>query len=141
MHDPSPRTARFWLKLNAASSAACGLACLLAAAPLAALLLSAPPDWTAPALRMLGAGLLIFAGLVAHTGLRPVPPAAHVQAISAADALWVLGSLALIAAAPGAFTAAGFWVTLTVAAGVAAFGLGQVHGVRRMTARPGAKGA
>ena len=112
------------LKLDAAVTGANGAAYLLAA-PLLADLLGLPAGW----LRGVGAFLLLFGVAVWAVAARPARTA--VEAVVAANALWVAGSVAVVLAGLGSPTTIGaVWLVLQAAV-VAAFAVLQAAGLRR----------
>lgn len=122
------RLLRASLLCNAAFSACTGAA--MAALPR---LVAAHTGLDTPvALRLLGLGLLAFAGGVAWTGTRGRLTALPAVVISFADLLWVVGSAALVLAAPPFIGAGGAESVLLVAAVVLGFGVTQLLGVRRL---------
>ncbi len=84
------------------------------------------------ALRLLGLGLLAFAGLVAWTGARKRLRALPAVLISFADLLWVAGSAALVLVPPPFMHPGAARAVLLVALAVLGFGVGQLLGVRRL---------
>ncbi len=88
------------LAANAAFSGATGLGALTLAGSLAESL--GPPAWS---LRVLGAGLLVFAALVARESVAPGRSGA--LQIIAADMAWVASAVTLIAMAPSWLTGTG----------------------------------
>ena len=121
-----PRTSllRLALRLDAVVTGANGAAYLLAA-PLLADLLGLPAAW----LRGAGAFLLLFGVGVWAVGARPERTA--VEAVVAANALWVTGSVAVVLAGLGSPTTLGaVWLVLQAVV-VAAFAVLQAAGLRR----------
>ncbi len=119
---PSLRTA---LKLDAAVTGANGAAYLAAAGPLSSLLGIAPGP-----LRAIGAFLVVFALAVAATARPAVPNRLAIAAVIAANVLWVVDSVAVLATGAWSPTAAGsVWIALQ-ALTVAAFAALQVAGRR-----------
>ena len=120
---------RSTLVINAISTALCGLALLLAPAPLAELLGVSPPAILAG----VGAGLVLYAaGLVWTARRKPIPGAAAWAAI-VLDLGWVLGSVAVVEL--GILSSIGAGLVALVAALVLVFAVLQLVGVRR-AARP-----
>ncbi|GGX42156.1 hypothetical protein GCM10007385_07180 [Tateyamaria omphalii] len=117
---PRSAAARAFLKLNSQFSALNGLALLLAAGTLTPVLFAHPVDWAALGLRGLGVGLLAFAGVVYLLSRNKFLSRAAVNEIVVLDALWVIGSVLLIAFFGSVFTTYGM-VILTVVAMVVAF--------------------
>lgn len=113
---------------NAVFSATTGAALTLVPVEVAELAgLDAPA-----ALRLLGTGLLAFAGLVAWVGTRARLRALPAVLISFADLMWVAVSVALVLVAPPLILAGGSLSVLLVALAVLGFGVGQLLGVRRL---------
>ena len=122
---PSSAAARLFLKLNSQFSALNGLALLLAAGILAPTLFENPVDWIALALRGLGVGLLAFASLLYLLSKNRFISRAAVHEIVLLDALWVVGSIVLIALFGNLFTTPGIVVVAVVALVVALFAIAQ----------------
>lgn len=119
------------LLANAAFSTVSGAAVLAFAEGLAAQL-GVPWAWLLPAL---GVGLLVFAALLVATARRrPIDLRAAV-AISAADGLWVAGSVALVWLDPTGTTTLGRWLVLGVADVVLLLALAQAWGIHRARGR------
>ncbi len=132
-HQANDRPLRAALLGNAGFSALSALACLLASGTIAKAL-SAPSATllglvAADIVFELGILLLAFAGLVALIATRPLLSRGWVAAIIAADALWVIDSVALLAVFPESLTTAGFWIVLDVAVVVALFAAAQAVGL------------
>jgi hypothetical protein len=118
---------RTTLRLNAATSLLGGLAATAAAGPVDRLLGTREPGWV----RVMGVGLLLFAGGVAATSGATVDRLARrTPFISAADATWVAASTATIAA--GWYSVRGKAIVAAGAVGVAAFCARQLVLVRRL---------
>jgi hypothetical protein len=118
---------RTTLRLNAATSLLGGLAATAAAGPVDRLLGTREPG----RVRVMGVGLLLFAGGVAATSGATVDRLARrTPVISAADATWVAASAATIAA--GWYPVRGKAIVAAVAVGVAAFCARQLVLVRRL---------
>ena len=122
---PAPTSLlRLALRLDAVVTGANGAAYLLAA-PLLANLLGLPAGW----LRGVGTFLLLFGVAVWAVAARPARTA--VEAVVAANALWVAGSVAVVLAGLGSPTTIGaVWLVLQAAV-VAAFAVLQAAGLRR----------
>ncbi|MGF1505087.1 MAG: SRPBCC family protein [Anaerolineae bacterium] len=86
--------------------------------------------------RLVGVGLLGFAGLVAWTGTRQPVNTFHAVVISLADILWVLGTILLIGLAAGSLQPAGIAALVVVAGFVLLFAVLQMHGINAMYAVP-----
>ena len=110
------------LAANAAFSGLTGLSALILAGTLEESL--GPPAW---ALRAMGAGLLVFAALVARHSREP--QRAGTRQIIAADLAWVISAAIIIAVAPGWLTSAGRVVLISVTAIVAAVAAAQWRGL------------
>lgn len=120
------RFLRLALRGNAAFSTLCAVISLVGAAPLAVTLGVPAPEM----LTGLGVQLLLFAGFLVWLSLRPAIHPGIALGVIAADAAWVLGTVPVVAA--GVLTSAGVWTALGIADFVAAFGILQWIGVRRM---------
>ncbi len=133
LHQANDTPLRWVLLANAAVSAVSGLACLLAADPVASSLF-APGEslfgWSAAGLVFeLGILLLAFAGCVALIATRRLLRRGWVWAVIAADILWVLDSGLLLALFPEVLTPAGFWIVAACAGLVALFAIDQAVGL------------
>jgi hypothetical protein len=126
-HDNSTLLRRALLG-NTAFSAITGLACVLGAWPLAALM-GLPSPFILVAL---GAGLLGYAALLYRLAQRRPIPRAGALIIVAADVAWVLINWVLLLGGWVAFTPAGWWIVAVVADIVALFAIVQFIGVRQM---------
>lgn len=129
MSDDTSTLLRRALLANAAFSGVTGLAGLVAAPPLAAWL---GLDGGAGLLRVLGVGLLLFAVMLLQLARTDRPDPRWAGAASVADALWVVGSAALLLLSPGLLSAGGQWALGLIAVAVAAFAIAQAAGLRRM---------
>jgi hypothetical protein len=118
---PAEGRLRAVLTLNAATSAAAGLVALAAGGWVADLL----DVSTVGLVRLVGAALLVFAADVLLVA-RATPARLHRWAavVSAADAAWVVATVALIAA--GAFGGTGVVIAAVMGVGVADFGALQM---------------
>ena len=122
------RLLRAALLSNAAFSSLCAGTLLLGAQPVSAWMGLASPV----PLYVVGAALIPFAvGLVVNARREQVHLGEALIA-SLGDAGWVLGSVVLVVGWPEWFSAAGLGAIAGVAAFVAAFGLAQVAGIRRI---------
>ncbi len=126
-------TARIFLKLNSQFSALNGLALLLAAGLIVPVLFTQPLDWAAFGLRGLGVGLLGFAAVLYVLSKNKFVSRAAVTEIACLDALWVVGSVILIAFFDGIFTVTGYFVVTVVAMVVAFFAIAQGAAAARIT--------
>ena len=133
---PTPTDARFAidesrlrlvLAANATSSGLGGLAALLVGGPVADLLGTDQVVWV----RLVGAGLVVFAAFVAWTARAPrASLVRETPAISAGDAGWVLGTIVTVGL--GWYSAPGAVVMGLVGAMVGTFGTLQAVLVRRL---------
>lgn len=122
------RSLRAALTSNAVLSGLSGL--LLVALPEAVAALLGPElPWL---MRLLGIGLVLFAADLLHQASRTRPASWRALYASAADLLWVLGSLALVALLPQHFSDSGITLVLAVAAVVLAMGCWQLRGIHRL---------
>ena len=122
---PRSATARAFLKLNSQFSALNGILLLIMAEVLASTLLADPADWAAIALRGLGIGLVGFAVLLYMLSRNKYVSRAAVKEIVLLDALWVAGSIVLIAFFGDLFTTIGIIIITAVAMVVAFFAIAQ----------------
>ena len=110
----------FTLLGNATFSTLSGIAFLVAAPGLAKFAGMAHPN----ILRIIGAGLLLFAADLIFTALRGIKPA-KVLIFIAGDFAWVIGTILLLTLAPQALSPQGRWAAGAIAAVVLVFGLLQ----------------
>lgn len=122
---PRSATARIFLKLNSQFSALNGVALLVAAGLIAPLLIANPVDWAALGLRGLGLGLLGFALVLYFLSKNKFISRSAVNEIVLLDALWVLGSVVLVAFFGDILTTNGFIVVTIIAMVVAFFAVTQ----------------
>lgn len=122
-----PFTRRGIYLIDAVGCFALGVVGVAFAAPLAAVLGPALP---AAAVIGLGAFLVAYALFNLTIGLRRDFPQGHAVVNVLGDALWVVGSLALIVAGGADLTAVGMVVVAVLALGVAAIGLVKYMGLR-----------
>ncbi|MBI2516151.1 MAG: SRPBCC family protein [Opitutae bacterium] len=126
MPSPFPQSLRAALLGNAAFSLLSGVSFVIFAAPLAAFVSAA----SQPAVfRLVGLGLLVFAGLVGALGRRARPDPWLALGVSFADLVWVLGSAVLLALAWSQLTAGGAALTAGIAAAVLGIALAQLRGI------------
>jgi len=121
----STSAARHYLKMNGFFSTLTAIPLLLAAGTVAPILFANPVDWAAMGLRALGVGLLGFAALVYGLSKYKFVSRAMVNEIVVLDALWVIGSIGLIAFYGQAFTTTGMLIVAAVAVVVAFFAVSQ----------------
>ena len=76
---------------------------------------------------------LIFGADVAIVARRDEPKLAQVRLITALDAIWVVGSLAVLAVFSGQLSTLGFWLVAIQALFVADFAILQFLGIRQRT--------
>ena len=125
---PDDRLLRLALRLNAAFSSLCAAVCLFAAGPLASRIGVADPA----VLVSLGANLAVFAAFLVWLSRRPRIAAGWVWPVIVADALWVVGTVPLVA---GDFLSPlGDGVASFVALAVATWAALQTLGLRRAQA-------
>lgn len=110
------------LKANAGFSLATGLIAVALAGRFEESL--GPPAWS---LRALGAGLLVFAALVAREARAPEPTGS--QQIIAADLAWVVAAAIIVAVSPDWLTGTGRVVLGVVSALVAVLAAAQWRGL------------
>jgi hypothetical protein len=117
---------RLALGLDAVVTGANGAAYLLGAS-----VLDGPLGLSAALLRGVGAFLLVYAGTVWLVASRRHIPAAAVEAIVGANALWAAGSVAVAVVGVGSLTGLGAGWLVLQAVLVAAFAAVQLAGLRR----------
>lgn len=122
---PHSAAARIFLKLNSQFSALNGVILLAAAGLIAPALFASPADWAAAGLRGLGVGLLGFAGVLYALSKYKFVSRAQVNEVVFLDALWVVGSVIMIAFLGDLFTTNGILIVTVVAMMVAAFAIAQ----------------
>ncbi len=115
------------LRWNAVFSAFGGLVALMASD-----MLSGPLGVPTLVLAAIGAGLLLWAGLVWTWARRD--PVRHPEAwtVVAGDVLWVLASVAVLILRPGSLTEAGWWMVAVLAVAVADFAVIQTVALRKI---------
>ncbi len=115
------------LRSNALTSGLGGLVAFAAPARLDELLGTGHPGWV----RLVGAGLAAFAGVVAWVSRASRPVLVRIAPlISVADAAWVVGTILTIAA--GWYSNGGAVLMASVAAMVAGFSIAQATLSRRL---------
>jgi hypothetical protein len=80
---------------------------------------------------VIGLGLIAWGVALLWLSSRPVIDKQYVMAVLAANALWVIGSLAILAADLFGLTTGGRWAVLIVADVVIAFMIAEYVGLRR----------
>ncbi|WP_299475971.1 SRPBCC family protein [uncultured Roseibium sp.] len=128
------RNARLFLGLNAAFSLLIGIDLVFAPAFAAELIFLEPAGWQSLVLRILGAGLIVFALDLILMATDRFVTKGQVLFISALDLGWVLGSGALLIFANQLFSGFGVAAIVAVAVFVAVFALGQYFGAQRIVA-------
>jgi hypothetical protein len=122
------------LRLDAVLCAACGLPGLIAPAWLAGFLLPGQETVlgfaTATLLWELGILLVAYAGLLLLASVRPALDRPVLAITAIADAGWVVGTFALVAAFPGSFSAWGMVALAVVALDTALIGLWKLRLLR-----------
>lgn len=116
---------------NALFSSACGLALLVGGVAL--------ERWLAvPAgmLMVVGAGLVVFAGLLVWLLAQPRRLVSGARLVVAADALWVAGAAALLVGFPSVLSPTGRAALGVASAAVALLAIAQVVGLHRVGAGP-----
>jgi hypothetical protein len=123
------RLLRTALRGNGVFSIISGAAFILLAQGIAEFLGVSPDAFILIAL--VGLGLLGYAAaLLWYTGRADIPPSFAMGAVIA-DALWVIGSIALLIFDPFNFSTAGRWAVLIIADAVGVFAILQYVGLRR----------
>lgn len=113
---------------DAAMSGASGLLLTLLPGSLSVLIGFARPDY----LLAVGIGLIGYAAWLLFSARRPIVNVWTGRTAIILNMLWVAGSAAVLAAAPGLFNTLGQWLVGIVAVLVADFVLVQYLGLRRM---------
>jgi hypothetical protein len=130
-YDDPARLLRRVLAVNAVTSAACGAAFLVAGRPLAALFGCVPAFLWA-----FGAGLLAFAGHLAHVARKPAITRGEALYFAMADAAYVAASAIVLLGWPDLLTGAGRLFFALVADAVAVFSVLEFVGYRRLPQTP-----
>lgn len=128
------KTARIFLGLNAAFSLLIGIDLVFAPGTAAALIFLEAAGWQLLVLRILGAGLIVFALDLTLMATDRFTTKGQVLFISALDLGWVLGSGALLMFTNQLFSGTGIAAITLVAAFVALFALGQAIGALKIVA-------
>lgn len=130
---PNARSATI-LRVDAALCAACGLPGLIAPAWLGGFLLPGQETVlglaTATLLWELGILLVAYAGLLLLASVRPALDRPVLATTAIADAGWVVGTFALVAAFPGSFSAWGMVALAVIALDTALIGLWKLRLLR-----------
>ncbi|MEM7735300.1 MAG: SRPBCC family protein [Deinococcota bacterium] len=126
------RVLRAALSANAIFSFMCGITLVIAPARVATWLGGAPSI----VLRVIGIGLVVFAFDLIHQASRKRLATWRALYASAADYLWVLATLILLAFFPNALSAQGQDLVLFIALCVFVFGSWQLLGIRRAHKTP-----
>ena len=126
-------TARIFLAMNSAFSAFTGIALLSGAGLLSPAIFAHPVDWAPIGMRLLGLGLLGFAGTLAILAANKFVSKAAVNGIVVLDILWVIGSAGVLLYFVDLLTAVGIEIIVIVAAAVSLFALGQFIGAGKIT--------
>ena len=120
------RQARRLLARNAVFTGACALPMVLAGGAVARALLGT--DDRSVIVTAVGVALLGYAAVLSFARAQPAAKMRRwLLAFSAADALWVLGTVLLLTTMPAAFTPTGRAAAALIAAIVGWFGLNQVR--------------
>ena len=118
------------LQLDGIASALCGALLLMAAQPLSNVIgLSAPGS-----VRVVGAGLLVYAALLLWNAGRATVSRGEALAAIVLSVAWIVGSAVLIVEGP--LTAVGNLAVAAVAAAVLGFTVLEVVGLRRLPLAP-----
>ncbi len=126
---PNDRLLRLALRANASFSSACAIAALIGGSSLANALAIPDPAF----LPALAVNLLVFAGFLVWLSTCIVISPALGWGVVVADALWVVGTIPIVAG--DVLNGTGDMVALLVAAFVALWAVLQAAGIRRMTSR------
>ena len=126
-------TARRFLGMNAAFSGLNGVVLLVAADVLTPIILAAPESWVPLVMRLLGLGLIGFAGLLVILARNKFVSKAAVYEIVLLDALWVVGSVVLVAFFGSLFLTSGIIIVTVVAMVVAFFAVAQFSAASKIT--------
>ncbi len=127
------RSLRAALLGNAAFSATCAAAMMLAPSTVVELLGITAPPWL---VQLIGAGLVLFAADLVHQATRQRMASWRALYASAADFLWVIGTFIAIAVFPNALSGTGLATVLIVAAVVAGFGAMQLIAIDHLHRNP-----
>lgn len=128
--------ARTFLGLNAAFSLLTGTVCLLEAGRVVDVLFVSPTDWQTTVMRLLGAGLLVFAIDLLLMATNKHVSRVQIHLICLADLGWIVASAGLLAFADHLFSSSGAIIVAVVAGFVAVFAMGQWVGARSIVQSP-----
>ena len=126
-------TVRQFLTFNSAFSALNGFILLFGAGLVASTVFNQPAHWAPIGLRSLGLALLVFAAVLLVLSKKRHLSKIIVNEIVLLDALWVLGSAAVLVFLGHLFTPLGTGVVVIVAVAVAVFAVGQHVGARQIS--------
>ena len=133
LHQSNARPLRLALFANAVFSTLCAYALVFETDRAVATLFVSDTAWPGFPLRhfavLLGAGLFVFAGLVAWAAARRSISRGAVKAIIGADVLWVIAGFALLPVSGSVLTETGFWTALIVDLIVLMFAVEQALGL------------
>ncbi|MCG8695632.1 MAG: SRPBCC family protein [Minwuiales bacterium] len=133
LHQSNARPLRLALFANAVFSTLCAYALVFETDRAVATLFVSDTAWPGLPLRhfavLLGAGLFVFAGLVAWAAARRSISRGAVKAIIGADVLWVIAGFALLPVSGSVLTETGFWTALIVDLIVLMFAVEQALGL------------
>ena len=135
MEQTNTKPLRLALATNAAFSLTSGLMMVLLPSLIAGWL-GVQAAWI---LQAIGIGLILFAADLIHQATRPRLATWRALYASAADFLWVLGSLVVVAVAGGTFSFLGATLILAVAAVVLLFGCWQLWAIGQAHRLPGSE--
>ncbi len=128
----SSKTARTFLGLNAAFSLVVGAGLLIAPGGTAEWLFAAAAAWQPVALRILGAGLILFGLDLFLMSRDRFLTRGQVLFITVLDIGWILASALLLVIAGHLFSPVGQAAIVAVAGAVAVFAFGQYAGAQRL---------
>lgn len=123
---------RIFLGLNAAFSILSGLSLLLTTGLVGGLLFAETAEWHGIALRLLGAGLIIFGIDLILMSTNSLISKGEIMLITAMDVGWIIGSALLLAVYGNLFSSDGKVAIIIVAFFVAVFAIGQYLGARNI---------
>ena len=126
------KTARIFVAANAAFSCFMGLEFLFAAGRGANILFSEQAEWQVFAMRLLGAGLIIFGFGLIVVAMNRFATRRRVLLITIMDLAWVLASIFLLLTFGNHFSEVGTVAIAVVALFVTFFAFGQFVGARKI---------